>query len=567
MIIFSKKNAKYILLHTSTSHESGTSIVARLISEHSETDLVIRKTAPIATRAIFTATGTQSSSNNRRPKSSPSHMNRNNSNSNNRSGRNAAATSATNEHYEENQWSAPSLETLAREFKEVVKTAHRIRANEENDVSRIGKGMSDEAMTAIERCEKRRDYLLNQIREYELRRVQKIRIRNRSKIINHKKNEMIQNNRNKIKNRKKGMKDNSNPGLYRFGRPNTPSILTRFKQSSDLDPKNNRNQHRNQSRNNTNNSNNTNNRRPRTAIGNGGAWQDSYEDQDEDFNLTNDSNRRPQSSPTRRTTSNRLNESNRGVSMPALHAVTSPQRPFYPNQDLYGRVASSSKTNNKSRSQKSKSKKKKNNIYVVQGGGRNKLDHSIGVPPSLKDFKPGKRLRPSSALRPVSATNLNSERGFNVHDPNQQWYTGHYDSDVNKLNSNVQNKINQYNSTAEISQQITSKERPSTAAISRSKSSSRNNTRNKTRSRRPQTAVQGAKGLLRMVQATKDQTHPVDMNSSLLQNDGEMLNVAVTRPVLPPWSTRSNREDVDAALGALDYQNGADASPYQMFPT
>ena len=48
----------------------------------------------------------------------------------------------------------------------------------------IGKGLSDESLMAIERCEKRRDYLLNQIREYELRRVQKARIRKRESILN-----------------------------------------------------------------------------------------------------------------------------------------------------------------------------------------------------------------------------------------------------------------------------------------------------------------------------------------------------------------------------------------------
>ena len=52
--------------------------------------------------------------------------------------------------YHDRQWSAPSLETLAREFKDVVKTMHRIRANDENDPTRIGQGLSDESLTAIE---------------------------------------------------------------------------------------------------------------------------------------------------------------------------------------------------------------------------------------------------------------------------------------------------------------------------------------------------------------------------------------------------------------------------------
>ena len=130
--------------------------------------------------------------------------------------------------YHDRQWSAPSLETLAREFKDVVKTSelviyymyffssiiyifisrsilpihflfdmylrhqiiseknlfffvsllctttttttttivHKIRANDENDPTRIGKGLSDESVTAIERCEKSKSFFLAYFERY-----------------------------------------------------------------------------------------------------------------------------------------------------------------------------------------------------------------------------------------------------------------------------------------------------------------------------------------------------------------------------------------------------------------
>ena len=70
------------------------------------------------------------------------------------------------DNYTPGQWT-PSLETLAREFKEVVKTAHRIRINGAL-VKTEGKELSEEAALAIARCEARRNYLLEQIREHEL---------------------------------------------------------------------------------------------------------------------------------------------------------------------------------------------------------------------------------------------------------------------------------------------------------------------------------------------------------------------------------------------------------------
>jgi len=63
-------------------------------------------------------------------------------------------------------------------------------------------------------------------------------------------------------------------------------------------------------------------KRPRTA----GPAGDSGGTRDTRGHRGRGQQQRPQSSPTRRNISNTL-------SMPALHAVTSPQRPFYPAQD------------------------------------------------------------------------------------------------------------------------------------------------------------------------------------------------------------------------------------------
>ena len=91
------------------------------------------------------------------------------------------------DNYTPGQWAAPSPETLAREFKEVVKTAHRIRINDAlTGGDRKGKELSEEAALAIARCEARRNYLLEQIREHELRRVQKARIRQRERVLSKK---------------------------------------------------------------------------------------------------------------------------------------------------------------------------------------------------------------------------------------------------------------------------------------------------------------------------------------------------------------------------------------------
>ena len=144
-------------------------------------------------------------------------------------------------------------------------------------------------MHSNRRCEKRRDYLLNQIREYELRRVQKARVKKRERLLSAKRRE------------KNGSSGSGSGSTRSIGRPNTPSILTRFQQPDRGAIK-----------------------RPRTAgpVGDSGGGGNRGRGQQQQQRPQ----QRPQSSPTRRNISNTL-------SMPALHAVTSPQRPFYPAQD------------------------------------------------------------------------------------------------------------------------------------------------------------------------------------------------------------------------------------------
>lgn len=220
-------------------------------------------------------------------------------------------------------------------------------------------------MLAIERCEKRRNYLLNQIREYELKRVQKIRIRKRESILNTKRAE------------KRGKKRASK---QRYGRPSTPSTLTRFKQASpNFDPR----------------------RRPQTALGSSSS-----------FSTTNKQSRpqmnRPQSSPTRRSTSSIMNQMATSSkllstthSMPALHAVTSPQRPFYPAQDhAFHKVVQKGK----------RRKKKRPASAAVVTGKNNKFCNEIGPSPNINHFTNEQNRRPISAIRPRSGVSNTGTR-------------------------------------------------------------------------------------------------------------------------------------------------------------
>ena len=132
LIIFSNKNAKYTQQFSidMDGHYNGTSLIANFINQH-KNDEFVQKMAPIVTRAIISSSLNQRSQfppsvgrSSIRPSSSPSNFKRARANS-----------SATSSHitkiiedpdgrrlhsteYHDNQWGAPSLETLAREFKE-----------------------------------------------------------------------------------------------------------------------------------------------------------------------------------------------------------------------------------------------------------------------------------------------------------------------------------------------------------------------------------------------------------------------------------------------------------------
>ena len=72
--------------------------------------------------------------------------------------------------------------------------------------------------------------------------------------------------------------------------------------------------------------------------------------------------------------------------------------------------------------------------HTTDGGvviGANKFGREIGPSPNLREFQGRrKKQRPISAMRPSIGIDMNHERGVNVHDPSQQWYTGHYEDDV-----------------------------------------------------------------------------------------------------------------------------------------
>ena len=89
------------------------------------------------------------------------------------------------EPYRPGQWGAPSMETLTREYKEVVRTIAGIRHSDTRG-RRDGRGLSGDAMNAINRCEARKKYLLNQIRMLELDKTYKLRALSRRRKRNSK---------------------------------------------------------------------------------------------------------------------------------------------------------------------------------------------------------------------------------------------------------------------------------------------------------------------------------------------------------------------------------------------
>jgi hypothetical protein len=132
-----------------------------------------------------------------------------------------------------------------------------------------------------------------------------------------------------------------------------------------------------------------------------------------------------------------------------------------------------------------------------------------------------------------------------VHDPSQSWYTGHSVTDLDKLQSNLQSSLTQYQASHQPTASGTSSSqtrlRPSTASAQTGSAARRK------LKRRPKTAVlQGAKDLLRMVQASKGyQPYPVIMRQVLGEEDR-------SRPSLPGWTTRHQLEDVGIALATLE---------------
>ena len=554
--------------------------------------------------------------------------------------------------YTPGQWAAPSLETLAREFKEVVKTAHRIRINDASGADRKGKGLSDEAALAISRCEARRNYLLEQIREHELRRVQKARIRQRERVLARKaieREKMVRDRderaqhandgrpgfAEKIKKRapkkRARQRPSSSAALLRSHRPNTPSVLTRFQQRD------------------------MRHEEAREAYASQARDMAMRQEADMRARVEKSIRTRPHSSPPR----GRRSDSRRGVrpngvggmlspmqsnSTPALHAVFSPQAPYYAGgfeaqaREKKKWSARKEKARQLRREQKRQQQRRKagklaRSPYddLLDSGsddsdGANRKSHAglvktrddlrnkfgkdiLGPSPSLAAFQRLER-RPISAIRPRSpgksrfpsqdanTVNFGSQRGH-LSDPSSSWYTGHHASDTAKLKQNIGARVEQFQETNRLNR---GEGRPSTGVRKRStavavgkrggkkKKKNRPATANarggpKSRGRAAHTTVQGAKDLLRMVQAQRHTTTTMD---PILQHGGAHLDPSSSavelsdpsRPTLPGWSTAKHRKDIDSALVSLErHETGFVASesgagnisdmmsPYRQFPT
>jgi len=403
-----------------------------------------------------------------------------------------------------------------------------------------------------------------------LRRVQKARIRKREKLLRSKRVTYIQNQKEKGQGKlgifgrggkrdKRHTKRQANK-RYALARPNTPSTLTQFKQTSaHFDP----------------------------TLSNHTVKPPASQSTTLTRSGSTGSTRRPQSSPSKlfERSSNPVvkNQGGGHWSMPALHAVTSPQRPFYPNQEHYQKKEKRhqqerskrnkiNQRNNNSRDASQYAKRKSSTQYTSTG--KNKFGSGdIRSPPSLTQFTHLQKKRPATAVhqqrgstttsqRPSSAMSTNSynfapgppgassassasSEFTNVHDPSQSWYTGHSVTDLDKLQSNLQSSLTQYQASHQPTASGTSSSqirlRPSTASAQTGSAARRK------LKRRPKTAVlQGAKDLLRMVQASKGyQPYPVIMRQVLGEEDR-------SRPSLPGWTTRHQLEDVGIALATLE---------------
>ena len=201
LLVHSRSNAAYVNRYNGSRGASGTSVVASAIDAYADDKDVQRLAAP-ATQQLFRSTGDLENSDGRmarrsRPSTAHSTSRRRGTFFGTYSKDQANANNVTRKHvkkggenipkYVPGQWGTPSMETLTREYKEVVRTIAGIRYTD-NKGRRDGRGLTADAMNAINRCEKRKKYLLDQIRKIELDRTYRLRARAKRKFGKKKKN-------------------------------------------------------------------------------------------------------------------------------------------------------------------------------------------------------------------------------------------------------------------------------------------------------------------------------------------------------------------------------------------
>ena len=208
LLVHSRSNAMYVNRYNGSMGASGTAVVANAIDIYAD-DKDVQQLAAPATQQLFKTSDNLTVGNmekpqrgaNRRSRPSTAHStsrrrgtyfgtySKDQANANKKlkkavkdsGGRDAIPQ------YVPGQWGTPSMETLTREYKEVVRTIAGIRYTD-NKGRRDGRGLTVDAMNAINRCEKRKKYLLDQIRKIELDRTYRLRARAKRRFGKRKKN-------------------------------------------------------------------------------------------------------------------------------------------------------------------------------------------------------------------------------------------------------------------------------------------------------------------------------------------------------------------------------------------
>jgi hypothetical protein len=194
LIVHDKANAAYVNRYNGPNGTSGTSVVASAIEAHAN-DSDVQSLAAPATQQLFrnashsTHYGSKyEEDEHKRNDFTPLSANYDGNRQHSLSGKRSARTSKQSKNaipaYTPGQWGAPSMETLTREYKEVVRTIAGIRHTDTKG-RRDGRGLTADAMNAINRCEARKKYLLDQIRMLELDRTYRIRAKALKKRRNH----------------------------------------------------------------------------------------------------------------------------------------------------------------------------------------------------------------------------------------------------------------------------------------------------------------------------------------------------------------------------------------------